>query len=376
MRVRIGKMATHKKRTPFRVLLFPVLGSCSALLILEVIFRFLPVHNLIPGQVVDKQHPVARYSSNRTFSYSLGPFFSNPNSFGTNNKGFVSEIDYKAKRTKPLLALIGDSYVEAKNVAPQSTVAAILRKRQGQYETYSFGHSGAPLSQYLAYARYARDEFLASKFVFVLIGNDYDESLFDYKRIPRFHVYRPDSNGTLELTRLDYTPTTLQTTLTNSALVSYLVENLALKRFFVAGAAKQSELLVGDTRNDLSKTRLEASKRAVDAFLRDLESERGFRLDSVLFIQDAVRPQLYENNAEQARSKSFAGIMHDYFATQARTIGFRVETLDSVFLDYYRRTGKRVEGNLDNHWNAEGHNLVANTILADRELWNERKILP
>ncbi|GHV05196.1 hypothetical protein AGMMS50229_07890 [Campylobacterota bacterium] len=65
--------------------------------------------------------------------------------------------------------------------------------------TYSFGFSGAPLSQYLVYAQNYRKNYL----IVAVVGNDFDESLLTYKNNRGFHYYADTGYG-LELQRIDY----------------------------------------------------------------------------------------------------------------------------------------------------------------------------
>ena len=51
---------------------------------------------------------------------------------------------------------------------------------------YAVALSGAPLSQYLAYAKF-EDEFDPTRYVFVIIENDFDESWFDSNGIRIFY---------------------------------------------------------------------------------------------------------------------------------------------------------------------------------------------
>ena len=49
---------------------------------------------------------------------------------------------------------------------------------------YSFGTQSSTLSSYLAYADYVAKLFHPQTIVFIIIGNDFDESLLKYKNEP------------------------------------------------------------------------------------------------------------------------------------------------------------------------------------------------
>lgn len=58
----------------------------------------------------------------------------------------------------------------------QTLHARLAAAAQDKFRVYSFAASGAPLSQYLIYARHAIDEWGAEALVINVVGNDFDES--------------------------------------------------------------------------------------------------------------------------------------------------------------------------------------------------------
>jgi hypothetical protein len=70
----------------------------------------------------------------------------------------VNDQNYDPSTDTPLMAVIGDSYVEALMVPYEQTIQGRLSQRVPSHNrVYSFAASGAALSQYLAYAMYAKD---------------------------------------------------------------------------------------------------------------------------------------------------------------------------------------------------------------------------
>ena len=109
---------------------------------------------------------------------SKGWNFSIVNRVHINNAGFVNDRDYEAGETTPLLAVIGDSYVHAPMVSYPDTLHGRLSAAiEGRGRVYSFAASGAPLSQYLVWARHASDIYRPDAMVFV--------SYPLYGRVPR-----------------------------------------------------------------------------------------------------------------------------------------------------------------------------------------------
>ena len=80
----------------------------------------------------------------------------------------------------PLLALIGDSYVEALMLPFRDSLTGRLTTRSiPGMRVYSFGMSSSALSNYLAYADFAAQRFHPQAMVFLNIGNDFTD-LFNF----------------------------------------------------------------------------------------------------------------------------------------------------------------------------------------------------
>ena len=125
------------------------------------------------------------------------------NDVRTNNAGWVSDIDYVREAQTPLVAFVGDSFVEGDHLPwPDTCHGRLVDRLEGTGRIYSFGMNGAPLSQYLAYAEYARDKYGPAALVIPIIENDFDESLRQYKRLGHhavFFAFEEQPNGELVL---------------------------------------------------------------------------------------------------------------------------------------------------------------------------------
>ena len=141
-----------------------------------VVFRFVFLPSDVPRNAFTDG--VVRYAPQQTGITRLRDEFAAP--FAINAQGWNSGVgDYRLARTPGVarIAIVGDSMVEALQVAASASLAEQLGRRLGvAAEVYRFAISGAPLSQYLwmierEVARYAPDLV-----VVVLIHNDFDES--------------------------------------------------------------------------------------------------------------------------------------------------------------------------------------------------------
>ena len=118
----------------------------------------------------------------------------------------VNDQDY-VREGPPLIAVIGDSFIEAQMVPYAETLQGRLAAAlAGKFRVYSIAASGAPLSQYLVFAGHAVRDYGAGAAVINVVGNDFDESLAAYKLGPGFWLYAPDASGTLRLRLTEHEP--------------------------------------------------------------------------------------------------------------------------------------------------------------------------
>jgi hypothetical protein len=338
----------------------------------EIALRFFPVSEGTHQQPVNQDDPILRFERNRSFILSKGWNFSIVAHKHANNEGFFNDFDY-AKSTDqqmPLLAIIGDSYVEAGQMANRETVNGLLAQTLAQDDkgrAYSFGASGAALSMYLAYAQYAVKQFGAGSLVFVVVGNDFDESLIEYKNAPGFHYFSLRHPG--ELIRVDYEPGLLKKLARRSALIRYIVLDLGFDvnnfKSRILSSDKPAEV-VGHTLADASEARVGDSKWAVDEFFRQLPTASKLTPDKIVFVVDGPRPTLYSED-ELARTKdAYSNVMRKYFMATARKNGYEVIDMMPIFVQRHQRTGERFEFPTDGHWNQTGHAAVADAVRSSR----------
>jgi hypothetical protein len=349
---------------PFSVLL----GIIAPIIVMEIVLRFLPVDEGLRVLPVNRTNPILRYTPNRTSVWSKGWNFSVINSVKINNYGFVSNIDYDANANSPLLAIIGDSYVEDANLPYDKTGAAKLAQGLGDTaRVYSFGTSGSPLSQYLAYAEYARNTFHPYSLVVVVVGNDFDESLMKYKDEPGFHYFVETSDGELVLQRVDLERSPLRQLIRKSALANYLAANLNVEHTIarLRGAtdsyAKGYGAFVGNTSASADPTRVADSQRVTDAFLKMLPVMSGLDPSKIVLVIDGIRPNLYDSTLKSAQG-SYFDVMRRYFITGAKAKGFEVIDMQQEFIDHYKKYGQKFEFPDDYHWNAVGHEVFADAV--------------
>jgi hypothetical protein len=338
------------------------IGLAVPLLLAEGALRFLPVATGLAAEPVDAAQPIFKFMPDRPFVYSRDWDFSLANRGRTNNDGWVNDRDYARGAGAPVVAVVGDSYVEALMVPFAATYAARLRNDlDGRLDVRTFAASGAPLSQYVVWAEYAVKRWGAQAVIVNVVGNDFDESLALYKQGPGFWHYAPAADGTLEPRLFEYRPGILRSVVHASALARYLVFNLQIqtlverfKASFAAHAAAGG--FAGNVPVASDPQRDALSLQAIDAALRDLSAKTGLAPDRIAFVVDGFR------YPDAVNPSSYFGRMRAAFVERARAAGHTVFDLDDAFFAEFARHGRRFEFPNDGHWSAEGHRVVAETL--------------
>ena len=331
-------------------------GTLLCLAGLEAVLRTLPVADALRTTAVNAENPVIRFEPGREITWSRDWNFSLVNQVRFNNFGFVSDFDYDPDATSPLLAVIGDSYVEALMLPFRETCAGRLGTHlEGRTRVYAFGMSGAPLSQYLAFAEYARNTFRPDAVAIVVISNDYDESLLRYGRKPGMHQFREHGDGSLALERSDLTRGRLYPWARRIALARYLAVNLDILNL----GRNVRRAVYGPPER---RGRESDSKRAVAAFLDSLPAAAGLAPERITFVVDGIRPALYGDDEGRHAESSYEGVMRRHFMSNAARRGYDVIDMQPLFVEHFRVHGTRFEWPHDGHWNALGHSVCAGAL--------------
>ena len=330
-------------------------ATLATLVCAELVLRLLPAYEGTSRLPVNDLHPIARLEPDREFTWSRGWSFEVVNTVRVNNAGFVSDVDYEPDAPGPLLAVVGDSFVEAAMVPYRRTCAGRLATMlEPSARVYSFGLSGAPLGQYLMWARYARDAYRPDGLVVIIIENDYDASLIEYGFWPGMHYFVEREDGRLALERVDFDPSLVYRLARRSALVLYLARNVEVRnltpRVFHWFTETRPFPPVGS-----AAMRIASSKRAVDAFLDLLPEYSGLDPDRIVFVVDGMRWALYDRDRLDEARGSFRDVMRRYFLANAGRKGYEAIDMLPRFIAHYREHGQRFEWSGDPHWNALGH---------------------
>lgn len=354
--------STESLSTPGRWLLL-LLSTLLTLGVFEMFFRWVLPAAQQPLIEYDRAFNIPRYQSDghREGISTTGRWCERPVHWRINNDGWNSAIDYApaGDRGKPLVAIIGDSYIDALQVNVGESVADELRRRQeGRREVYSFGFSGAPLSEYLQMSRYVREVFRPEVLVFNLVYNDFDESLREMAPRPYFLQLSQGAGGLEEAPPKPYEPSRIKRLAARSAIVRYLWLNLHLPDLLQSWKAPQ----VDPDRfyGNVDAVELQRHRELVERATFDLVDRiRQENPDTeIIFMMDAPRTDIYEGKPGEGR----LGWLHQLMRRACERSGCRFLDLTTPFRERYERDHVPFNFPNDYHWNEAGHALAAEVL--------------
>jgi hypothetical protein len=353
-----------------------VAGVAAAALLLELLFRMLPVAAAPRVEPPTVNDPIQRYAANAPFTWSRGWNFQDVVRGRTNAQGFVADHDYDAAATSPLVAVIGDSFIEAFHVGFQRSLTGQLQQALGaRGRAYAFAQAGSPLSQYAAYATHVCATYHPQRMVFLIVGNDFDESIYANRlRNGIFHLH-PKPDGSFEHILTPQPPMRLSERMArNSSLALYVFRNLGRGGFAPAmiigraNAQSSAGSFVGNTSADAGAVRVAEGEKVIDWFLGHLANSCLKPRDIVLAV-DAARPEIYDPLRLNAAKASYFGRMRAKLIGDGRARGFTVVDLEQAFLASFAKDGQRFEPFDDGHWNVHGHSVAAGAVRAALADW-------
>ena len=348
-----------------RIIFYNTVSFFIIILIFEIILTFLPVNQGFEFYDVNKNNFVFKAKENRSISQSKYWNFYNPQVIKINNFGFRNDHDYDVKEQN-IVSVIGDSYVEAVQVPFGETFYNILEENIGdRFKVYSFGFSGAPLSQYLKWAEFSVDRFNVSHLVINVVANDFDESLLKYKQSPGFHYFEKCGQSYCNVL-VPYKKNKYKAILGKSNLARYLVSNLQIlnisknisfffEQFDNKKNTKVNKKYFANTSTDISTERIEDSKLSVKLFLEKLDLIKLEKKNIILMIDG----RFYSSNYD-----GYFPLMREYFIQESMKKGFQIIDLKKSFDRNYKKNKKKFEFKKDGHWNSLAHSVVG------KELYN------
>jgi lysophospholipase L1-like esterase len=337
-----------------------------------VVFRFiLPASEWPYRSIITKDDPVVRYIYKDAPMYSSGVWrLGFPERYAArykiNHEGWNSTKEYSTQRSnKKRIAVIGDSFVDALQVNVDQCFAELLEKNLNSHEepveVYRFGFGNAALSQYLNVLRYVVKKFNPDMAIVSIQANDFLTSILPSANSDGdFLQFAQKGDQWLEVPPVPYRPSTFRLMLKRSALFRYIYGNLEFRyRTFQLGslfrrAPRERKYQMNvDISIDLYQIPLfeNLSVHILEEMKKALGPQR-----KLLIFMDADRDALYQG-LDLKHEKSYRLVQ--MLADACKTSNVPFLDLSDAFSGDYRRFHERFDYDIDRHWNARGHRVVA-----------------
>ena len=329
----------------------------------ELFFRFVIPACEHPWKYYDPVDKIAKLQTDQGSGvYTIGKFAQQRGKWRVNNAGWNSAVDYfePSQRKKPLIAIIGDSYIEALQVDVDDSIVSVLRQKvQSQYDVYGFGISGAPLSEYLQMSRYVVKHFDPEVIVINVVQYDLEESVLSGTSYPYFLGIDMTNGKPKESILASHPVAAKQTTklVFKSAIFSYLWHNLKLGEVWTQFWAKRHVNEKSPTSKE--DTILDAKSKiyeAADYVLRKMREENPMK--SFVLLVDAPRRDIYNRVAPS----SDLLWMHKVLTDLATRHQFGLVDLTEPFQDRYAKEMVKFNSEYDYHWNKHGHQSAGEVL--------------
>jgi len=274
--------------------------------------------------------------------------------------GWNSIVDYDTLETGNKIAIIGDSYIEAFQMDVGKNISDVVRSKLPRNTIYSFGISGAPMSQYLQMSRYVKQVFHPNVIVFNIVHNDFLESLSAIKREPAFLTYSKHDSSFKEDTVIPSPPAKFTTRLfMKSAFIRYLLLNLNIENLFSSSQLTQKNLKRYDSNVDidLALSRKEDIMHLFNLIFDKVDVENPHT--RILFMVDGLRTEIYSNRPPE---KSELAWMNELIRENCISHHFECIDMSNVFNDDFKKNRNHFEFKDDWHWNEYGHMIAGDTL--------------
>ena len=340
--------------------LIPTIAVCF--FIAELFFRYVIPACEIPDVYFEHDNLMIRFDTRTKIkgTFTMGKFAQQQGEWRINNYGWNSDVNYVPYqvRSKPLIAIIGDSYIESFQVDVDKNIAAVLRKLVGEeYEVYSFGTSGAPLSQYLHLSRYVNQYFRPDITVFNMVYNDFGENLREKYNKPHYLQMSKIVGQYVETQINPYKPNRLKQFAKKSALIRYIWLNLRVSTRLTK-IKRDIEIKIYNANTDVLKA-ISNKEEIIDVTSHLVEIIKKENLEKeVFFLMDAPSQDIYHGTIDSSNVKW----MNDMLLDACIRNDCHYTDLTMPFLGKYRTDSLRFNSIYDRHWNELGHKTAAITL--------------
>jgi len=224
-----------------------------------------------------------------------------------------------------------------------------------EYQIYSFGNDGAPLSQYLHVSRYVNRNFDPDILIFVLIHNDFDESVAELVHKPYFMQLNLSGDEPVEIPPVKRN---LYQFLTYSATFRYLYSNLALAQLYFRLIEDVGDVDQFNANVDVAalNERSSSMRRAAEYLMTKIDEENAGR--RVIFAMDAPVDDIYNHTFDTSTVRWINDMVRDICDEH------ELECIDfsQPMYEDYQQHQQGFSIPIDGHWNEYGHRIVSDIL--------------
>lgn len=343
-------------------------------IMLELFFRFIIPANEFPMHYYDTIDNVYKFDTNyrRDGVWTVGKFAQVRGKWHINDEGWNDNVEYPRDRdtTKKLIAMFGDSQLEAFMAGIDGNLAHYLRQEIGnEYDIFRFGKSDAPYSQYLQMNRYCNKYWDPDILIFLIMHNDFLHSIRELSYKPHF-LQLQDDNGIKELT-----PTPISQSVSyklivkanyHSAFLRYLFYNLRITKSLVqtsffrriqAGKTEEKKYS-GNIDVSVAERNKKLYPKYFEYFVRKIKQEN--KAKRIIFVMDGLRKEIMDGNNPNNSDLKW---MHEMVSNISKENQIEFIDLNPVFYKDFITNQQDFNPPWDGHWNSYSHKLVANELL-------------
>jgi hypothetical protein len=292
---------------------------------------------------------------------SFGKFCYKQGTWQINNEGWNNTYNY-INNNKPTIAIIGDSYIEAFQVDVGKSLGPLVHKKiSSLFNVYSFGTSGAPLSQYLQIARYVNRKFQPKIIALNLIHNDFNESISaeQYSKVYLRYRKMNDSVFIEDTIEKFHKPSPLSTLIKKFAFGRYLIHNLKIQEmhwYSIFKNTNDSDTAQFNANIDVQKVKSQQNDIRIVTEQILLQFKKEFPTARLILLIDGLRKEIYQNIPYEQSNIVW---MNTMVKELAQKHSIELVDLTHAFALDYSKNKTHFESTYDWHWNEYGHQIVA-----------------
>lgn len=321
-------------------------GLVICFVLVECLFRMLPVNSGIRLQSTSTAVPFTRYIPNAPYTFSFGWAFLNSQKGVTNNAGFINTPDFNG--TGGVL-VVGDSFIEALMLPKEDTLQAKLSVMTDR-KVLSAAASGNGLADTLELIRYFYPRLTPDTVVVFVKPSELSKLLAPAVRGHSGFILEKDGYS---IQHKPYIESKYKEMLSHSALIRYVYYNLKFTSWVSSGLKPESD------RSEGASTIVSAS--LLDFYFKEVGKVINISHTPVIFLIDGDRANIYSGVATDVVKSQDLNVQQ--FAMQARQYGFGVVSMEPYFVQHWKEYRERMDSlPEDGHWNKAGHLLAARAI--------------